>query len=108
MKIILILLILLVIVFFLLKKKKNVDVTTSTTTQFTPITTNIPKDPFWYVLYRCDDQQTYYVGPYYDHEYDSGQRVEGATDIYYVVKSTTNIKPDSVIAGITSTGNMGC
>lgn len=95
-----------VVIFFLIKKKK--PTTTVTTTVSTNTTTKSVKEPFWYVLYRCDDQQTYYVGPFYEHEYDSGQRVEGATNVYYVIKSTTNIKPDSVITGITGTGNMGC
>jgi hypothetical protein len=73
-------------------------------------TTTTTLQPYWYVLYRCDDAQTYYVGPFtvVPDEFSTGERVEGATDIFYTITSTTNVEPESTITGITSTGEMGC
>lgn len=73
-------------------------------------TTTTTLQPYWYVLYRCDDTLTYYAGPFtvVPHEYSTGERVEGATEVFYTITSTTNTEPPSTITGITSTGQMGC
>lgn len=101
-----------VIVFLLVKKYKKTTTLVPTTTTI-PTTTPTPKPDaisyFWYILYRCDDANIYYVGPFTgEQEFSIGAKVEGATDVFYNVIGTRNSAPDSVISGITNTGVFGC
>ncbi len=74
----------------------------------TTTTTTTVLENFWYHLYRCDNLQYYYAGPYTGVALSTGKRVEGATGVFYVIVGTTNVNPGSVISGITDTGFMGC
>lgn len=71
------------------------------------VTSNVGQ--YWYQLFRCDTETTWYAGPYTDTEmFSLGTRVEGATNVFYVISGTVLINPGSVITGITDTGFMGC
>lgn len=82
------------------------DVTTTTTTVNGSTTTLAP---FWYKLYRCENAQYYYVGPFFGpRQYGTGEKVQGATGVYYIVTTTVDVAPQSTITGITGTGSYGC
>lgn len=84
--------------------------TTSTSSSSSSTTTSTTTlAPWWYKLYRCDDGLFYYDGPNYGTPaYTAGMRVEGATNVFYQVVTTTFINPGAVLAGITNTGFFGC
>lgn len=108
---ILAILVVLGVIYFLVKKDNTVNTTTPTPTTTSSPTTTVAPEPlesFWYILNRCDDSKIYFAGPFTGDKFNTGTRVEGATNVYYVVINTTNTNPESTISGITNTGLMGC
>lgn len=77
---ILTLVILLVIAYYLSKRTKKVVTTTETTPETTPSIQMV-----YYKLYRCDTAENYEVGPIEFGVYSTGNRVEGATNVYYTI-----------------------
>jgi hypothetical protein len=75
----------------------------------TPQPSSTPISYGHYIMTDCQTYQTRYTQtlPYYT--YNSGDRVEGSKDYFYVITGFTPSEPDpSLIFYVTPTGEYGC
>lgn len=96
-----------IVTYNLLKKKKL------PTTTLPPVdpTTTLPPKPVnfvYYQLYRCDTEEKFETGPVDLNSFNSGQRVEGATNVFYVVTISSSQSFGYQNIMVTKTGLMGC
>lgn len=65
---------------------------------------------YYYTLTRCDTNEVFYSTQYESGTFDSGDRVEGATGVYYVISgsATTDPQPGGNKIQVTNTNLTGC
>jgi hypothetical protein len=84
----------------------NTNTTTSTTPEPAP---PAPVVLYYYLLTKCVYNGTsYYTGPLPAGTFSSGNRVEGGTNIFYVVSGSGTTIPSGTHIDVTNTGQMGC
>jgi len=73
----------------------------------TPTPTNVTY--YYYRLTRCDNFQTYWSQQYPSGTFNSGDRVEGGTGVYYVVSGSQTSNPGGTLYTVTRVpGATGC
>jgi hypothetical protein len=72
----------------------------------TPTPTNVTN--LYYRLTRCDNFQTYYSQSYPSGTFNSGDRVQGGTGVYYVISGSQTSNPGGTLYTVTGTGLTGC
>lgn len=112
MKTLVILLVLVVIgivIYNLLKKKKLPTTTLAPVepTTSTPVTPE-PIKLVYYKIFRCDTEEYLETGPIPEGSFSSGDRVEGATNVFYVVAGSSSESFGYQNVMVTKTDQMGC
>ena len=82
--------------------------TTTTTTPAPTTTTTTTIAQVYYSLQKCSDSSNWETGPVNVGTYSSGQRVEGATSVFYQVVTSSSTTFGYSNISVTYTGQMGC
>lgn len=88
------------------------DTNTTTVISTTPIPVPpipVPVVLYYYLLTKCVYNGTaYYTGPLPSGTFSSGRRVQGGTNIFYVVSGSQTTIPSGTYIDVTDTGQVGC
>ena len=97
-----------VFVYFLLKRKKPQLLATTTIEPNQP-TTKQPLEKVYYTLYKCEPNGIdYYTGPLNIGTFDTGDKVEGATNTFYIITTSTKNVPIGTHIDVSGTNLKGC